>query len=238
MFEPTKYLSFQDVKYNLRENEIILLETFITQEYFENMEPADANPYIHQTNFYTVAPSNSGTQAVQVYDPVYRKDYVDRYLELESGVVKPAMKEKMQVDVANPGSGVPVFHINEINHVLDFCQEVSKRKITVKLRNLFFPKMNTFEILFSNESKECSFDIILTIVRSIAQLASKCPNGIRVFVGVLVVEWWWRWRGKREHRVQNRKYVINVVPQLEWTNLNSRVVNVTTLCAIIAVPST
>jgi hypothetical protein len=61
--------------------------------------------------------------------------------------------------------------------VLDFCQEGSKRKITVKLRNLFFPKMNTFEILFSNESKECSFDIILTIMRSMAQLASKCPNG-------------------------------------------------------------
>ena len=182
MFEPTKYLSFQDVKYNLRENEIILLETFITQEYFENMEPADANPYIHQTNFYTVAPSNAGNRGIQVYDPVYQKDYVDRYLELESGVVKPAMKEKMPVDALNadalnPDSGLPVFHINEINHVLDFCQEVSKRKITVKLRNTFFPKMNTFEILFSNESKECSFDIILTIVRSMAQLASKCPNG-------------------------------------------------------------
>ena len=183
MFEPTKYLSFQDVKYNLRENEIILLETFITQEYFENMEPADANPYIHQTNFYTVAPSNAGNRSIQGYDPVYQKDYVDRYLELETGV-KRGVKEKPAIegddiapDDANAVSGVPLFHINEINHVLDFCQEVSKRKITVKLRNLFFPKMNTFEILFSNESKECSFDIILTIVRTMAQLASKCPSG-------------------------------------------------------------
>jgi hypothetical protein len=183
MFEPTKYLSFQDIKYNLRENEIILLETFITQEYFENMEPADANPYIHQTNFYTVAPSNAGNRSIQGYDPVYQKEYVDRYLELETGV-KRGVKEKRAIegdgaapdDAANV-AGVPVFHINEINHVLDFCQEVSKRKITVKLRNSFFPKMNTFEILFSNESKECSFDIILTIVRSMAQLASKCPSG-------------------------------------------------------------
>jgi hypothetical protein len=183
MFEPTKYISFQDIKYNLRENEIILLETFITQEYFENMEPADANPYIHQTNFYTVAPSNAGNRSIQGYDPVYQKDYVDRYLELETGV-KRGVKEKRAIegddaapdDAANV-AGVPVFHINEINHVLDFCQEVSKRKITVKLRNSFFPKMNTFEILFSNESKECSFDIILTIVRSMAQLASKCPSG-------------------------------------------------------------
>ena len=37
--------------------------------------------------------------------------------------------------------------------------------------------MNTFEIMFSNESNECSFDVILTILRCVAQTASKCPNG-------------------------------------------------------------
>jgi hypothetical protein len=37
--------------------------------------------------------------------------------------------------------------------------------------------MNTFEILFSNESNECSFDVILTILRIVAQNASKCPSG-------------------------------------------------------------
>ena len=198
MFEPKKYPMFQDIKYNLRENEIILLETFITQEYFENMEPADENPYIHQTNFYTVAPSNAGTRGIQHYDPVYRKEYVDKYLELESGgrhtttglSNKSAIEEqsvkgtRAEAGMAARGGEVmmlasdePAFHINEVNHVLDFCQEVSKRKITIKLRNTFFPKMNTYEILFSNESRECSFDIILTILRSVAQTASKCPSG-------------------------------------------------------------
>jgi hypothetical protein len=177
MFEPMKYLSFQDIKYNLRENEIILLETFITQEYFENMEPADANPYIHQTNFYTVAPSTAGSHGVQHYDPVYRKEYTDRYLSLESGAKGAAAREESEVAVKK-GAHIPdSFHINEVNHVLDFCQQVSKRKVTIKLRNTFFPKVNTYEIIFSNESKECSFDIILTILRSVAQNASKCPSG-------------------------------------------------------------
>jgi len=171
MFEPMKYLSFQDIKYDLRENEIILLETFITQEYFENMEPADANPYVHQTNFYTVAPSSAGSYGIQHYDPVYQKEYVDRYLEI------------MEMGSKGAGGGEAVahipesFHINEINHMLDFCQQVSKRKVTIKLRNTFFPKVNTYEIIFSNESKECSFDIILTMLRSVAQTASKCPSG-------------------------------------------------------------
>lgn len=193
MFEPMKYPTFQEIKYNLRENEIILLETFITQDYFENMEPADANPYIHQTNFYTVEPSNAGSYSIQHYDPTYNKDYVDRYLELESRVkhvskAKPmaalvegsgASDDSIVVSEQNVFGGVPsdVLRINEINHVLDFCQEVSKRKITIKLRDTFFPQPNTFEIMFSNESKECSFDIMLTILRSIAQIASKCPTG-------------------------------------------------------------
>jgi len=198
MFEPTKYLSFQDIKYNLRENEIILLESFITQEYFENMEPADANPYIRQTNFYTVAPSIAGSHPIQHYDPVYHQEYVDKYLEIETGTKRSDAASNVEKDVVGKvaaaaggvGSSIPdgepgpggassagSFHINEINHVLDFCQEVSKRKITVALRNVFFPKPNTYEIMFSNESRECSFDIILTILRIIAQNASKCPSG-------------------------------------------------------------
>jgi len=193
MFEPTKYMSFQDRKYELRDDEIILLETFITQEYFENMEPADTNPYVFQTNFYTVAPSNAGNRGIQSYDPVYRKEYVDRYLEIEnessSGPRSSAASAASAAPVA-PSSEFPemaaagsaplpevALQINEINHVLDFCREVSKRKVTEKMRQVFFPNASAFEILFSNESTECTFDVILTILRIVAQNASKCPNG-------------------------------------------------------------
>jgi len=184
MFEPTKYLSFQDRKYDLFDNEIILLETFITQEYFENMEPVDENKYAFQTNFYTVAPSNAGSRGIQTYDPVYRKDYVDRYLDSESsssssnrGRDKQNQVKGLGEEVAPPPAQPELsFQINEINHVLDFCQQVSKRKISDKLQ-LLFPNKDTFEIRFSNESNECSFDVILTILRMVAQNASKCPNG-------------------------------------------------------------
>ena len=45
------------------------------------------------------------------------------------------------------------------------------------MRQLFFPSGQTYEILFSNQSEECSFDVILTILRAVAQTASKCPSG-------------------------------------------------------------
>ena len=208
MFEPAKYLTFQEIKYNLNDDEIILLESLITQEYFDNLDPTEANPYALQSTFYTVNPNayaNTGT-SLQHYDNVYRKSYVDGYLEGQRGDGSegsegsrtskrsegnegsegrkgtPPMREDAVV-AGGPfppppvGTGVEVFKLNEITHVLSFCNEVSKRKVTEKMRQLFFPIDQTYEILFSNQSEECSFDIILTILRSVAQSASKCPSG-------------------------------------------------------------
>ena len=188
MFEPAKYLTFQETKYQLGDDEIILLESLITQDYFENLDPVDYNPYSSNTNFYTVNPNQNDGAMVQVYDNIYRKGYVDRYMELEKHV-EPSSGSAGGVALAPPSresvvskakamgvGGVEIFSVKEINHVLDFCGQVSKRKVPQKMSDLFFPK-DAFEILFSNESENCSFDVILTILRAAAQNASKCPSG-------------------------------------------------------------
>jgi hypothetical protein len=180
MFEPTKYITFQETKYDLYDDEIILLESLITQEYFENLEPVDYNPYVNQSSFYTINPNATTGALIQTYDNVYRKGYVDKYLELEKGASVAIESGAAGAAIRSSGSevsGVEVFHISELNHVLGFCNQVSKRKVTEKMRQLFFPLHNTHEILFSNQSEECSFDVILTVLRSVAQNASKCPSG-------------------------------------------------------------
>ena len=45
MFQPQMYLSFGNVGYNLRDNEIILIQSLLTQEYFESLIPAVINKY-------------------------------------------------------------------------------------------------------------------------------------------------------------------------------------------------
>jgi hypothetical protein len=180
MFEPAKYLTFQEIKYNLNDDEIILLESLITQEYFDNLEPVDANPYALQTTFYTVNPNSNTGVELQRYDNTYRKSYVDGYIESSRGVAPSAAPELPVAASASASasvSGVERFKANEITHVLGFCNDISKRKVTEKMRQLFFPVEDTYEILFSNESEECSFDVILTILRAVAQTASKCPSG-------------------------------------------------------------
>jgi hypothetical protein len=63
MLHPQSYLSFGNIGYNLRDNEIILIQSILTQEYFENLIPA-------VTNKYTKFNSYDETQPIitQVYD--------------------------------------------------------------------------------------------------------------------------------------------------------------------------
>ena len=58
MFQPQTYLSFgnNQVKYNLRENEMILIQSMITQEYFNRLVPISMNPYIKNNSYDSVEP--------------------------------------------------------------------------------------------------------------------------------------------------------------------------------------
>ena len=54
--EPKAFLSFSEVKYNLREDEIILLQSLLTQDYFEDLIPMTENKYINNNTYETAEP--------------------------------------------------------------------------------------------------------------------------------------------------------------------------------------
>ena len=56
IFNPKSVLSFSQLKYNLRENEIILLQSLLTQEYFDNIIAAKVNQYIKYNTYETTQP--------------------------------------------------------------------------------------------------------------------------------------------------------------------------------------
>jgi len=47
LFEPQVYLSFRPLEYKMREDEFIIMQSLITQEYFRSLVPAQVNPYKH-----------------------------------------------------------------------------------------------------------------------------------------------------------------------------------------------
>ena len=65
MFNPQVYLSFGNLGYNLRENEVILLQSLITQEYFETFVPSAINKFVTNNSYDDATP-----QISQVYDNV------------------------------------------------------------------------------------------------------------------------------------------------------------------------
>jgi hypothetical protein len=56
IFKPQSYLSFGQVKYNLKEDEIILLQSLLNNEYFENMIPSEINEYAKFNTYDTAEP--------------------------------------------------------------------------------------------------------------------------------------------------------------------------------------
>ena len=63
VFEPRKFISFQDIGYNLKDNEILLLESLIRSDeegIFKNLVPVPQNKYIsHPRTFYSAQPIKS-----------------------------------------------------------------------------------------------------------------------------------------------------------------------------------
>ena len=56
MFQPQTYLSFGNIGYNLRDNEIIMLQSSLTQEYFETLIPSVDNKYVKYKSYDEVEP--------------------------------------------------------------------------------------------------------------------------------------------------------------------------------------
>ena len=63
ILQPQSFLSFGNIGYNLRDNEIIMLQSLLTNDYFETLEPAIFNKYVKFNSYDETEPIIS-----QVYE--------------------------------------------------------------------------------------------------------------------------------------------------------------------------
>ena len=59
IFQPKAFLSFATIKYNLQEDEVILLQSLLTHEYFDDLIPVIVNKYIKYNTWDNVQPLQS-----------------------------------------------------------------------------------------------------------------------------------------------------------------------------------
>ena len=138
IFNPKTVLTFTTLKYNLRENEIILLQSLLTQEYFEDIIAAPMNRYITNNTYETTQPIKA-----QKYSNVEMFQQMEREGEGEG--------ERL-------GEGLAKGE--------DQCSKalIKKELISSEYWRKVFPS-NYKEIIFQNAPKICSFNAFLTILR-------------------------------------------------------------------------
>ena len=72
MFNPNDFLTFTNIGYNLLPTEVILLQSLLTQDYFDNMVPVIKNPYVSFNTYDTAQPF-----VTQSYDKRSVKEFDD-----------------------------------------------------------------------------------------------------------------------------------------------------------------
>ena len=73
IFKPKAFLTFSNLRYNLKEDEVILLQSLLTQDYFDDLIPAPINTYISSNSYDTTQPLK--TQAYSMVMDMEKQEF-------------------------------------------------------------------------------------------------------------------------------------------------------------------
>jgi hypothetical protein len=153
MFQPQSYLSFENIGYNLRENEIIMVQSLLTQEYFENLIPAVINNYVKFNSYDEV-------------EPIISQNYDNIVPSLNAAIGKKIEKtcqknEKEHITSKFWKNGFPESFKEIIYNKSSYCtfvclidliEKKTGEKLSVNtIKNVLFEEYKTYLDRFSNQ---------------------------------------------------------------------------------------
>ena len=182
ILQPQSFLSFGNIGYNLRENEIILLQSLLTQEYFESLEPAIINTYVKYNSYDETEPiltqtyENSVNQE-DIYHDKYKKDIE----------CKKHKNEKITSAIWNtcfPENFSEIEYSKNIQCTFDFISDIIEKKTGEKLQ------ANRIKNVLYNEYKKYLVDypdkiIDILIIEGKKTLGDQVKAGLLMFSNFL-----------------------------------------------------
>lgn len=144
IFESKTFLSFNEIKFDLNDDEIILLQSLLTQDYFENIEIMNPNPYINYNSYYTTNPQKTQYYTNEIIDEDKKNDTKKekKKLKIKTDLsVKEAIEEKEKI----------------------YCKKI-ERSIQDKWKDILPNDCN--EIYYDIDNNNCSFKILINIIIS------------------------------------------------------------------------
>ena len=168
VFEPQAFLSFSNIKYNLNDDEIIIMHSLLNQEYFDDIEIAVNNKYTRKTTFDIVNP-----QLLKL--PIQKNIKINEIKTKKKLVLKEESKKEVLPDLDDEAKlsekkaeildTQPVDTEGEDKKQLDkdiICK-TERKSITAKWKP-FFPK-GIIELSYINDIPICTFDMLLSILQ-------------------------------------------------------------------------
>ena len=131
MFDPQTYLSFNNLGYNLTDNEVVMIQSLLTSEYFDTLVPALLNKYVKYNNYDTVEP-----QITQVYDNRVQLNDQNINIDADNELVEytPKMKDKITSGVwkkSFPASYSELSYDNGFYLLIDIIKKATSQNLTM-----------------------------------------------------------------------------------------------------------
>jgi hypothetical protein len=176
IFKPQAYLSFGQVKYNLRDDEIIILQDLLTPEFFENLIPGEINRYAKYNTYDTSEPiisqsHNKEKELDDIINPFHDRDCNKEIKnEIKSDLWKKCFPYNFK-EIEYTGSKYCPLYL-----IIDIVKEIQKKDLRVEQ-----VKDDLFEIyskLTSNFTDKERVTTIIDILREQAQFdANQLQDG-------------------------------------------------------------
>ena len=167
IFKPQAYLSFGQLKYNLRDNEILILQNLLNQEFFDNLNPADINKYAKYNTYDTAEPIMSQKykndfELDDVINPNHvRNCFQSDPVKITSIFWKKCFPSKYN-EVTYAGSNFCALYL-----IIDVVNEI--KRITLTMEQIKEDLMNEYMRLTDNYSNRSKINTIINILREEGQ---------------------------------------------------------------------
>jgi len=176
IFKPQAYLSFGQVKYNLRDNEIIVLQDLLNQDFFENLIPAEINNYAKYNTYDTAEPIKSQIykkdyELDEVINPNYVRDcFISEPQKITSAYWRNCFPENYRELEYKNSINCPIYLI------IDLVNEIKKKKLTIE--EVKDDLIDEYVKLTNNFSDKYRIDKIIDILKEEGQIdASQLQDG-------------------------------------------------------------
>jgi hypothetical protein len=132
IFKPQAYLSFGQVKYNLRDDEIIILQDLLTQEFFENLIPSEINRYAKYNTYDSAepiltVPRNKDWELDEIINPYHVRDCVKSAPnKIKSGYWRKCFPSSFK-EIEYTGSNYCSLYL-----IIDLVKDIHNKDITVE----------------------------------------------------------------------------------------------------------